>query len=1413
MANPGSSGGQGYQQTVKLSDLTDRVVEGAYDGLKQVLDGLPSQPEAGRARHLMQYVHDQKQKILRLRMLVQWANKAKAVNACARAWGVAGGHSDAFRFAADHMAYLHEELMHLAIPAFDVHTAWEVLTTGSFDRLPTLIGEMCPPKPLSEEERHRALNRVNHLIYCHLEKMKLPKGMQLVRVSEGVATFRSNKEYEAEMTLVGAPPHLDKKSVSKPKEAMDDRSRVRKTGLAPDEGPSSLADDANEGRTEVSEQQGEETVVKERWWWRLMKLKLMTASSKGPQLHEEDHELLKQEIDIRMCMAQEAVAVKEINAMRMESHGQASTRADDTNERPGQRSGGKSIEEQQCSSKKKKKRAREIDEECQAPIVLAHDMLREISTRLLLNAIRKELLALVKKGFLWEGRVKLAVANHLKPGYRLYYWMDTPLVTDSMLKGKQAKTQSPYLEIGTSESGRVVLQHFPELPKRLVKERLKVVLDPVKVDVELMVLRSAAQNSQIIMGVLHKALDKMKGKEEGERSVRIHYWMERLKKLKAADREQGKPELPAKFDSTDLGSPIVDMFDGQDLLLKVSLHLHDGKFVLEVGPGVEQHLTKEIAAALRVEQDRVNQFWKRWSNDPPANTTSISAVTAFDKVSERLWSLVQRLKILARLNLKLRLKFSLAENAIRHSSFTIGPKLIEKYLEQHPDCPIRDDPRNLQLELASVPLSKQFPLLKKARSTVAQKAPRVHHRFRDGKVRFHPMMRSVKDIRAFLNVKLDVDDEENGFALILLGVDEWGVPVEIMRCIPVPISRAHCLYASTLTARPNLAPKTGAVSTFGGKIKPQSCGGKRKRLDVLEEEGPDPKRHNNGCIPIDDNNGILLDEMDTVSIGEEDIFMPDANGNDHVGMEDEPCWREPEDPFQDVIQWCHQRMTWEHLLLQLKALGIYFWEEHSPGGDLPASIRIAGWKPAMAVSPCKDPEESCDSTRGVDICFGFNGLESVSISVPQSRKHGTWTVHLRSRHLDGVCMRGIEKQSWGIGTKLVDGGLELCYSALEGGTIAVAFRDLVRIGRTQRFVSILRSMSQEHGGEIAGRGKGMSWTWPCSNHLRVDRVGLSCVEFVVEGGAPATSQNINNMASEAAAPSTAWNIRYTVEWSAVSYRKIGEGRSMPKNKEEEDGKTNQVASSSAGFAGKGNAQRRGVERKGEKDSRSVCKTSEVSAKPEMAAGEGKEQDTENVEDYKVRCAVRSNPPLPDKVLSELCDMVEMGESGFFLDAIGTVSGSLLSIAQALQPETLKAAKLPPGALTLISSTPPYRFKLLLSKGERRIATDVQLFSHGISYLGIDTPRNTVPAASLRDASAPAPDQGDESSSMAMDLVPDLQKFVARVSELPGVQACQQTANSGPGGRVGYASLGFGVWCRAGTLLGVLKQLMGTLVHW
>lgn len=42
----------------------------------------------------------------------------------------AKGHADALRVAADHLAYLHEELEDMRAPAYDIPTAIQILQTG-----------------------------------------------------------------------------------------------------------------------------------------------------------------------------------------------------------------------------------------------------------------------------------------------------------------------------------------------------------------------------------------------------------------------------------------------------------------------------------------------------------------------------------------------------------------------------------------------------------------------------------------------------------------------------------------------------------------------------------------------------------------------------------------------------------------------------------------------------------------------------------------------------------------------------------------------------------------------------------------------------------------------------------------------------------------------------------------------------------------------------------------------------------------------------------------------------------------------------------------------------------------------------------------------------------------------------------
>ncbi|CAD7695460.1 unnamed protein product [Ostreobium quekettii] len=271
MADPAPPDGATYQATIKLNELAERLVHGAYSGLQDVLQRLPSMPEADRPIELLQYLHQTRQQLLRLRMATQWANKAKAVNTCARAWGVAGQHSDSFRAAADSLAYLHEELQEIAIPAYDVHTAWETLTTGSYSLLPLAIEELRPPKLLPPNMQHAALRHINYQIHSKLDGVTLPEGLELIRISRGTATLMSKGEYEVKLTLV--------KTSRQPPDLQEEGREGSKAGFRPKEETNQLPN---------------------AWWWRLLELKLFTGSAHGPPLLPETLALLQNEIDARM---------------------------------------------------------------------------------------------------------------------------------------------------------------------------------------------------------------------------------------------------------------------------------------------------------------------------------------------------------------------------------------------------------------------------------------------------------------------------------------------------------------------------------------------------------------------------------------------------------------------------------------------------------------------------------------------------------------------------------------------------------------------------------------------------------------------------------------------------------------------------------------------------------------------------------------------------------------------------------------------------------------------------------------------------------------------------------------------------------------------------------------------------------
>lgn len=76
-----------------------------------------------------------------------------------------------------------ETLIHARLPSFHIPAAVEVLTTGTYSRLPAVIRErIVPPDPITPSERRQTLLRLNQVIQHRLVTSDIRPQMRNLKV-------------------------------------------------------------------------------------------------------------------------------------------------------------------------------------------------------------------------------------------------------------------------------------------------------------------------------------------------------------------------------------------------------------------------------------------------------------------------------------------------------------------------------------------------------------------------------------------------------------------------------------------------------------------------------------------------------------------------------------------------------------------------------------------------------------------------------------------------------------------------------------------------------------------------------------------------------------------------------------------------------------------------------------------------------------------------------------------------------------------------------------------------------------------------------------------------------------------------------------------------------------------------------
>lgn len=97
-----------------------------------------------------------------------------------------------------------ETLVHARLPSFHIPAAVEVLTTGSYNRLPLCIKEnLVKPDPIQPDEVESTLARLNQVIQHRLVTSNLLPQMRKFKIDKGRVTFTVPHEFNVSLTMMG----------------------------------------------------------------------------------------------------------------------------------------------------------------------------------------------------------------------------------------------------------------------------------------------------------------------------------------------------------------------------------------------------------------------------------------------------------------------------------------------------------------------------------------------------------------------------------------------------------------------------------------------------------------------------------------------------------------------------------------------------------------------------------------------------------------------------------------------------------------------------------------------------------------------------------------------------------------------------------------------------------------------------------------------------------------------------------------------------------------------------------------------------------------------------------------------------------------------------------------------------------
>ncbi|KAF8447165.1 mediator complex subunit MED14-domain-containing protein [Boletus edulis BED1] len=191
---------------VPLGELLSRVMQAIYAELSELAETLPNMSDAARKRTIADWVVKTKKQVVKLYAVMKWARDAETVQKCMNITAFLMNQHQQFESVISGLAYSRESLDPARLRNHDLLTSLDVLTSGTYKRLPSGIKKsIIPVPPLTDTEVIKTLSDMEEIMRYRVRMTEIiPVEMSQHRIADGRVHFTVPSLFETSVCMRGA---------------------------------------------------------------------------------------------------------------------------------------------------------------------------------------------------------------------------------------------------------------------------------------------------------------------------------------------------------------------------------------------------------------------------------------------------------------------------------------------------------------------------------------------------------------------------------------------------------------------------------------------------------------------------------------------------------------------------------------------------------------------------------------------------------------------------------------------------------------------------------------------------------------------------------------------------------------------------------------------------------------------------------------------------------------------------------------------------------------------------------------------------------------------------------------------------------------------------------------------------------